>query len=115
MKKHQLEELVRTIVHNLLKEYDAAMSTSDLQSLADKNPDLDASTPPQDAMTSAEKARMNRQDQDEKKKEIKQATVELDATKKKLEYQRREQDSLRRFTIPDMTKKLQSLKGATST
>jgi len=112
MKKKQLEELVRGIVREMLKEYDASMSVSDMRKLADSDPSLNGSTPPNDAMTSAEKSRIARQQKDDTNREIKQKEIELDAAKKKMSFQNKDRDQLKRFTIPNLTKDLQALKGA---
>ena len=105
MKKSQLEFLIQEIVNEII-------SSSDLQKLVDKNPGLDSSTPPEDAMTTAEKARLDREAEIQKQKDIKQKRMDLDAKKKEMEFNKKKLDNQRRFDIPNATKDLQRLTGA---
>lgn len=109
IKKTQLEGLIRQIVRGILKEY---MSSSDMQTMVDNNPELDSSTPPEDAMTSAEKIRIDREAELKRQKDIKQKQTELDAKKKEMEFNKKKLDQQRRFDIPNANKDLQRLKGA---
>lgn len=109
IKKTKLEGLIREIVKGIIKEY---LSSSDMQSIMDKNPQLDSSTPPKDATTPAEQARLDRDSELDRQKQIKQKQVELDAKKKEMEFNKKKLDQQRRFDIPNATKDLQKLKGA---
>ena len=55
MKTPQLQELVRMITRQVLKEYSTMMSTADKMDAAATGQNTD--TPPTDAMTSLEKAK----------------------------------------------------------
>jgi hypothetical protein len=105
MKKSQLEFLIRQIVNEII-------SSSDLQKVVDQNPGLDSSTPPEDAMTAAEKARLDREADIERQKSIKVKTGELDAKKKEMEFNKKKLDQQKRFDVPNAAKELQRLKGA---
>jgi hypothetical protein len=109
MKRSQLEELIREIAKQAVTEY---LSSSDMKRIVDDNPDLDSSTAPEDAMTSAEKARIDRETELDRQKKIKQKQVELDSKKKELEFSKKKLDQQQRFDIPNATKDLQRLKGA---
>lgn len=112
MKTEQLEELIRGIVRHVLKEYTSSMSSSDVKTMIGNNPSLDPTTPPDDAMTSAEKSRLDREAELDKQKDIKQKQVELDAEKKQMDFYKKKVDQSRRFNIPNVTKDIQRLKGA---
>lgn len=105
MKKSQLEFLIREVVNEII-------STMDLQKMVDKNPGLDSSTPPDDAATPAEKARLDRATELQRQKDIKQKQTELDAKKKEMDFNKKKLDNQKRFDIPNATKDLQRLKGA---
>jgi hypothetical protein len=105
MKRSQLELLIREIVNEII-------SSSDLQKIVDKNPGLDSSTPPEDAMSMADKARMEREAEIERQKSIKDKTNDLDSKKKEMEFNKRKLDQQKRFDVPNATKELQRLKGA---
>lgn len=112
IKKTQLESLIRGIVTELLNEYTAAMSSSDVNQMMANNPGLDPNMPPQDAMTSAEKARLDRDAEKDRKEKIKTKETELQTTKKEMDYQKQKVDQTKRFSIPSMDKELKQLKGA---
>jgi len=105
IKRSQLESLIRQIVTEIL-------SSSDIQAMVDKNPELDSSTAPEDAMTPAEKARIERDAELQRQKDIRQKSTELDAKKKEMEFNKKKLDQQKRFDIPNATKDLQRLKGA---
>jgi hypothetical protein len=109
IKKTQLEGLIRQIVRGIVKEI---MSSSDMQTMMDNNPELDPSVPATDAMTSAEKTRIDRESELKRQKDIKQKQIELDAKKKEMDFNKKKLDQQRRFDIPNATKDLQRLKGA---
>lgn len=112
MKTEQLEELIRGIVRHVLKEYTSSMSSSDIKTVVGNNPDLDTTTPPEDAMTTAEKARIDREKELDRQKQIKQKQVELDSERKQTDFYKRKVDQSKRFDIPNITKDIQRLKGA---
>ena len=105
IKRSQLESLVKEIVTEIL-------SSMDIQKLVDKNPELDSSQAPEDAMSPAEKARIERETELQRQKDIKQKSTELDAKKKEMDFNKKKLDQQKRFEIPNLTKGLQQLKGA---
>jgi hypothetical protein len=111
VKKSQLEALIRGIVQHTLNEL-STLSSSDMSKLADSNPELDPNVPTADAMTSAEKARMEREAELQRQKDIKQQSSELDSKKKEMEFNKKKLDQQKRFDIPNAQKNLQKLKGA---
>lgn len=111
MKSDDLQLILRGIVRQILKEY-ATLSTSDLKTLAAQDPNMNVDTPPEDAMTSAEKAKMERDTEHERQVNIKQKQGELDAKKKEMEFNKKKLDQQRRFDVPNVAKDLQKLKGA---
>lgn len=112
IKRTQLETLIRGIVRKLINEYEVTMSTSDLKQMADADPNMDTSTPPEDDMTPVEKARIERDAEKQKRQDIKQKEIELDAKKKEMEFNKKKMEQQRRFDIPNINKDLQKLKGA---
>lgn len=88
------------------------MSSTSSTSTSDVDPTLDPSAPPVDAMSSAEKAKMDRDKEHERQQKIKQKQVELDAKKKEMEFNKKKLDQQKRFDVPNATKDLQRLKGA---
>jgi hypothetical protein len=106
MKKAHLEFLLEKIVRHIMNE----LSTMDMKKIVDSNPEMDNSTPPEDAMSSIEKNRLRRDQDMKRKKELKQKEVELDAKKKELDFHKKQIDQEKRFDIPNLNKDLQSLK-----
>jgi hypothetical protein len=111
MKNLELETLIKGIVRNILKEY-ASLSSSDVQQMVNSDPTLDPSVPPTDAQTPAEKARMEREAELNRQKDIKQKQSELDSKKKEMDFNKKKLDQQKRFEVPTLTKDLQKLKGA---
>jgi CRISPR/Cas system Type II protein with McrA/HNH and RuvC-like nuclease domain len=111
MKNKELETLIKGIVRNILKEY-TSLSSSDVQQLANADPSLNPSVPPTDAQTPAEKARMEREAELARQKDIKQKQSELDSKKKEMEFNKKKLDQQKRFEVPTLNKDLQQLKGA---
>jgi hypothetical protein len=111
VKKSQLEALIRGIVQHTLTEL-SSLSSSDMSKLVNDNPSLDPTVPTDDALTSAEKARMERDAEHKRQQDIKQQSVELDAKKKEMEFNKKKLDQQKRFDIPNAQKNLQKLKGA---
>jgi len=117
MKNNQLRSLIEVIVRQLVSELENGnlneftLSSSDINSLAN-NSNLDTSTPPQDAMTSNEKARMDRENEHQRQQQVKTKELELNTAKKETTFQRQKIDQEKRVTIPTLTKDLQKLKGA---
>ena len=115
MKKHQLEELVRHIHRRMMKEF---VSFQDKKAMAAQasNPtsqvSTDPSTPPQDAMSPALQARIDREKEKARRDNIKDKEAELKTTKTKMDYQKRETDQMKRFDKPQLEKDIQRLKGA---
>ena len=109
MKTPQLQELVRMITRQVLKEYSTMMSTADKMDAAATGQNTD--TPPTDAMTSSEKAKAER---DAKR----QADAEMRATKMVIDKQdafykaQVTQDKLKKTSL---TKKLQDQQSGKST
>lgn len=111
MKNIELETLVKGIVRNILKEI-VSLSSSDVQQMVNTDPTLDPNVPPTDAQTPAEKARMERDAEMTRQKDIKQKQIELDARKKEMEFNKKKLDQQKRFDIPNLNKDIQKLKGA---
>lgn len=111
MKQSQLNELVRLISKAVLKEF-TLMSASSQQNNSTTDMAQDPSAPPTDAMTSAEKAKQEREQEHQRQTAIKQQEVELDAKKKEMAFNKKKIDQQTRFDIPNATKQLQTLKGA---
>jgi len=114
MKNTQLEYLVRGIVHTILEQL-GTLSASDVNAMMAADPTLDPTVAPEDAQTPAEKARMEREAELQRQKDLKQKETDLDSKKKELEFQKKKIDQLKRFDIPNATKDIQSLKGASLT
>jgi hypothetical protein len=108
MKKSQIQELIRQIVRQALDEYTVPVSNSQPQT----QDGLDPNVPPTDAMTSAEKSRIERQQELDRQKDLKQKRVELDAEKKQQDFYKKKVDQSRRFDIPTLNKDIQKLSGA---
>lgn len=108
MKRSHLEELIRHISRSVMKEYTSMMSSKISNDSSLDNDKI----PPVDAMTSNERKRLERQAELDRQKDIKQKQVELDATKKEREFNRKKLDRQNRFDIPNAQKELQKLKGS---
>jgi len=113
IKRTQLEALIRGIVKEIIKEYDVtSLSSSDLKKISDANPNLDTSIPPEDNLSSVEKARMEREAERDNRKQLQQKQNELEAKKKEMDFNKKKLDQQRRFDIPNINKDIQRLKGA---
>jgi len=112
MKKSQLQELIRIITQQVVNEYTGMPSSMDKSQQPDNSLITDPSTPPRDAMTSAEKSKLDRDREHQKQQQIKQKQVELDAKRKEMEFNKKKLDQQKRFDVPLINKDLQRLKGA---
>lgn len=106
MKRSQLQELIEIITRSVLKEYISIDSETSDDNLADP------SSPTQDEMTPAEKAKLEREKEMDRRDDIKQKQKELDVSKKEMEFQKQKIDQSKRFNIPNITRDIQRLKGA---
>jgi hypothetical protein len=112
MKEHQLNELLRLIAKRVVAEY---MSMKDKKAMeADSTSTIgsDPNTPPEDAMSPALKARMDREKEIARRNNIKTKEAELKTAKSKMDMQKRETDQVKRFTKPGLERDIQRLKGA---
>jgi hypothetical protein len=108
MKQQQLQELIRLITRQILKEY-SSLSPADEETTSDTESYTDTST---DSLSPIEKQRMEREKDKARRDDIKVKQKELDVAKNKMAYQKQEIDQTKRFNIPDLTKDIQRLKGA---
>ena len=106
--KQQLQELVRHIVRQTLKEL---MFSSDKQQTQQGMMDNDPTRPPVDAMTPLEKAKQGREQEKVRKDALKRSEEELKTAKKEADFQKQKLDQSKRFNIPTLQKKIQGLKG----
>jgi len=115
MKKHQLEELVRHISRKVMKEF---VSFQDKKALAAQASDptsastTDPSTPPQDAMSPALKAKMDQEKRIATRQQIKQKEIELKAEKDKQKFYKSSEDQSKRVLQKGLQRDIQNLKGA---
>ena len=111
--KRQLQELVRHIVRQTLKELMNTGASSFQGMSADKQQAMvgDPTMPPMDAMTPIEKAQQEREQEKQRKDALKQGEAELKSAKKEMDFQKQKIDQSKRFKIPTLTKRLQQLKG----
>jgi hypothetical protein len=103
VKKSQLNELIRLITRQILKEYTSMSSTGigdDSSSSSDK---------PEDAMTSAEKARLNRRSKIQTRRELDLAKKEKDTEKEKAEAFKSQYDQWRLYGKGDAEKHVKDL------
>lgn len=113
IKKTQLEALIRSIVREIINEYDVtSLSSSDMKKIAASDPNFDTSTPPEDDLSSVEKARMEREAERDRKEKLKSKEEELKTAKKEMDYQKQKVDQAKRFNIPTINRDIQQLKGA---
>lgn len=106
--KQQLQELVRHIVRQALKEL---MYSGDLQQQQQADMMDDPSRPPVDAMTPIEKAKQDREQEKRRRDALKASEEELKTAKKESDFQKQKLDQSKRFNIPTLQKKIQGLKG----
>ena len=115
MKKHQLEELVRHIHRKMMKEF---VSFTDKKAMAAQTSDpastavLDPSTPPQDAMSPALKAKMDQEKRIATRQQMKQKNIELKAEKDRQKFYKSSEDQSKRVTQKGLERDIQNLKGA---
>lgn len=107
MKKKQLNELVRLITKQVLKE----MSMSSGKDTEETNADSEE-TVPLDDLSPGEAAKIRREKELQRRDQVKQKEKELDVAKKKMDFQKQEIDATKRFEIPNLTKQIQASKGA---
>lgn len=115
MKQSHLEELIRHITRNVIKEYTSMLSSGNSvtdDKSATPQSALKIMNKPADDVSSTEKKQLERQAELDRQKDIKQKQIELDATKKEREFNRKKLDRQNRFDIPNAQKELQQLKGA---
>jgi hypothetical protein len=112
-KKQQLQELVRHIVRQTIKELTGSstslMGTSGQQqrtSLLD-----DPNQPQADDMSPLEKAKRDREQERLRRDTLKQSEAELKTIKAERDRSKATMDQIRRFKEPMMQKKIQALKG----
>ena len=106
-KKQQLQELVRHIVRQTLKELMSSDQQLQQQSMMNDDP----SRPPVDAMTPLEKAKQDREQEKRRRDALKSSEEELKTAKKEADFQKQKLDQSKRFNIPTLQKKIQGLKG----
>jgi hypothetical protein len=85
MKQSQLNELVKFITKAVLKEF-TLMSASSQNNNSTTDMASDPSTPPTDAMTSAEKSKQEREQKANRLKDIRTAEMDLKGTKTQSAY-----------------------------
>jgi hypothetical protein len=110
MKQSQLNELIRFITRSVMKEY-ISMSSSSQSSSSTSSPDStqDPNTPPQDAMTSAEKSKQRRDSEKSRQQSIKKTDLELKAAKSQTDYFN-QQNKQNKLQISAKQRELQNLK-----
>lgn len=108
MKRVELETLIRSIVQSSLNEL-STLSSSDMTKMMASNPELDPTVPTDDAMTSAEKARMERDADRERRKAIRTADMKLKSVKTQSAYYK-QQEKQNKLDIISKEKELQNLK-----
>lgn len=116
MKPQELQELVKHITRAIIKEMKASgqiseftISSSDAKALAAADSNFDTSTPPEDAMTPAEKSRLERQAETDRRKNIRTADMKLKGTKTQTDYFAQQQKQ-NKLDIIAQEKELQNLK-----
>jgi hypothetical protein len=107
MKQHQLQELVRLITRQVLKEISVGSGTD-----AEETNSVKTDTVSVDDLSSAEQAKLRREKDITRRDQIKQKEKQLDVAKKKAEFQKQEIDQVKRFEIPTLQKSIQADKGA---
>ena len=114
MKQHQLNELVKTIVRQLIKEF--SVLDNPPSSLAG-NPADNASaqiTDPNNqlagTMSTADKMKLDRIQKKQKQDQLKQKQMELDTAKKKLDFTKKDERQMQTSQIPQLQKTVQQLK-----
>jgi hypothetical protein len=107
MKQKQLQELVKYIAKQVVKEYLSSMDTEQNSCINPSDPSL---TNPIDTMSSLEKERMRKQQDLAKQQELKRKEQELKTAKKEMEFQKQKVDQAKRFTVPNLTKQIQQAK-----
>ena len=110
MKKQQLNELIRLITRQVLKEY-SAMNPSG-QDKEETNAQGSSDTVSVDDLSPMQKAKIEREKRDAQKDQVKQKGEELKSAKKEMDFQKQKVDLSKRFTVPNITKDLQRLKGS---
>ena len=119
--RQQLQELVRHIIKKTLQELinvngsvPGSNSVSNQTNVSGQPSFVDPSQPPIDAMTPAEKAKQEREQEKQRRDALKQGEVALKSAKAKMDFNKKELDQQKRFQIPTLQKKIQSLKGGTN-
>lgn len=96
MSKEQLDELIRYITKAVLKEYSSFSSLSSSSDNSDPGT-ADDGVKPEDAQTSAEKAREKRQNQLQIKHDLDQAKMKKTTDKERAESYKSQYDQWRRY------------------
>ena len=113
-KKKQLQELVRHIIRTTLKEL-SVNGASSFRSMSDQDQtsmmNSDPNALPVDAMTPFEKAKQEREDRKRRDDAVKSSEEELKTAKKESDFQKQKVDQTKRFEIPALQKRIQTLKG----
>lgn len=114
MKQSHLEELIKHITRQVLKEYASMFPADKVEKSLSSSTTLskDDKIPPQDAMTDVERKKLEREKELDRQRNIKQTDTELSTKKKEMEFNRKKIEQQKRFEIPKLTKTLQQLKGA---
>jgi hypothetical protein len=109
--QEQLEGLVRHVIKGTLQE----LMPSSFNSLSDEQQQqammTDPNSPPVDAMTPMEKAKLDREQEKTRRDALKQGEEELKVAKKEADFQKQKVDQSKRLKIPALTKRIQQLKG----
>ena len=105
MKRSQLDELIRLITRQILKEYTSMSSSSE------EDDGGDSPTKSVDDMTPAEKSRAERAERQKNDADIKDKQRELDSTKTQSDYFKM-QVNKNKYDLISQQKALQAAKGA---
>lgn len=109
--KKQLQELISHIIKTTIKELlnNSSFNNNNSQ---DKQNNVDINlAKPVDSMTPAERSKYERDLEKQRRDDVKQGEAELKSAKAEMDFFKKKTDQSKRFRIPDLQKKLQSLKG----
>lgn len=111
IKKKQLNELIKLITRQILKEY--GVSSIEYDSSGDDAGAVSSSSDkPEDAKTAVEKAKERRKRLAQNHDDMERKSKELKSKKDEVEFQKQKLDYLKRFDIPAINKQIQAAKGA---
>ena len=108
MTRSSLKQLIRIITEHVIDELTVPGAMGGIDNSAISGED----TPPDSSMSSAERARMERDAERARRRTLKQAESELNAKKKEVDFNKKKLDQQKRFDVPNLTKQIQRLKGA---